>query len=403
MINDDTQVDHVASYLAGKKIALAVTSGIAAIETPKLARQLRRYGASVKVYMTRGASKFIGPAALEWATEDAVVQELSGRAEHICLEDAVVVAPATLNSVNKIMSGIADDAVTTLVASALGMKKPVYLAPTMHESLYQNPFLQENLIRAAAYGIRIIPPRLGEHKAKIPKLENIVARLAHDLSTDLLKGKKVMITAGNAPGKIDSVRRLSNVFKGTLGVEMAKHAYHLGADVTLLMSHSGLPLPEYVRIVKHDDYDEYRANVMNVLSEQQDIGIFSAAVADYIPVNPVEGKIPSGGVLQAIPLVQTKKVIKEVRARFPELFMVTFKYELGKSEKELLSIADARIKQGYQVVVANRGEDMLQSHKAYIVGPQGSDGWVGVPSSKQQITTMLFDEIRKQWRGKEYE
>ena len=101
--NEDLQVDRVENYLEGKSIALCVTGGIAAIETPKIARHLRRYGASVKVYVTPSAYDFIGKSALEWATEQEVVDKLSGRAEHISYHDAVVVAPATLNTINKIM------------------------------------------------------------------------------------------------------------------------------------------------------------------------------------------------------------------------------------------------------------------------------------------------------------
>jgi len=146
--NKDLKVDIVGDYLKGKSIALCITGGIAAIETPKIARQLRRYGASVKAYTTKEALKFIGKASLEWATEQEVVDELSGMAEHICIDDLVLVAPATTNTINKIFVGIADNPVTTLVASALGTDVPVYIAPAMHGSLYKNPFLQENLAKA---------------------------------------------------------------------------------------------------------------------------------------------------------------------------------------------------------------------------------------------------------------
>ena len=172
--NEDLQVDRVENYLEGKSIALCVTGGIAAIETPKIARHLRRYGASVKVYVTPSAYDFIGKSALEWATEQEVVDKLSGRAEHISYHDAVVVAPATLNTINKIMAGIADNPVTTLIASALGRKTPVYIAPTMHESLYNNPIFQKNLMEVYRYGIQIIQPRFSEGKAKIANTMTIV-------------------------------------------------------------------------------------------------------------------------------------------------------------------------------------------------------------------------------------
>jgi phosphopantothenoylcysteine decarboxylase / phosphopantothenate---cysteine ligase len=176
-MNEDLQVEKIGNDLEGRTIALCVTGGIAAIETPKIARQLRRYGADVNAYATPSALKFVGEASLEWATGKRVVCELSGLAEHICREDLVLVAPATLNTMNKMFYGIADNCVTSLVASALGMKKPVYVAPTMHISLYNNPMFQENLAKADKYGVKIIEPRFGENKAKIARTQKIVTEV----------------------------------------------------------------------------------------------------------------------------------------------------------------------------------------------------------------------------------
>jgi len=175
--NEDLQVENIGNDLEGKTIAMCVTGGIAAIETPKIARHLRRYGAEVNCYATENALKFIGRASLEWATEKEVVVELSGLAEHICREDLVLVVPATTNTINKIFSGIADNNVTSLVASAMGMKKPIYLAPSMHLSLYQNPVLEENLGKADGYGIKIIAPRFGENKAKQATTRKVVGEI----------------------------------------------------------------------------------------------------------------------------------------------------------------------------------------------------------------------------------
>ena len=172
--NEDLQVERLGRELEGYKIGLCVAGGIAAIESPKIARQLRRYGADVKCYVTSESLKFVGVDSLIWGSGQDVVSELTGRAEHICLEDLVLVAPATLNTINKIYAGIADNAVTCLIASALGKQVPVYLAPTMHISLYENPFLQENLKKSEQYGLKIIQPRFGENKAKIPRTRDLV-------------------------------------------------------------------------------------------------------------------------------------------------------------------------------------------------------------------------------------
>ncbi len=390
--NKDLKVDIVGDYLKDRSIALCITGGIAAIETPKIARQLRRYGAAVKAYMTPSAQKFITPLPLEWATEQDVVSALSGRAEHICMEDAVVIAPATLNTINKITQGFADNVVTTLVASALGQGKPVYVAPTMHESLYENPVFQENLEKSKEYGMTIIPPRISEGKAKIPKLDTLVAKIVNDLSRSKVRGKKILVTGGPTPGRIDDVRILSNIFKGRLAVEVAKEAYFRGAEVKLLLGSTGIVVPEYLDVSYHMDYDEYYDNVFSELAQEYDVGVFSAAVADYVPEKFVEGKIPSQGALQNIPLVGTKKVIKEVREKYPELYMVTFKYEgQGITHEDLIGIAKKRINEGYDIVVANRAEEMADGHVAHIIGKQGE---LYNPQSKKEIASNIIALIK---------
>jgi len=393
--NQDLQVEKIGDYLENKAIALCVTGGIAAIEAPKIARHLRRYGANVKVYTTPDALKFITKESLEWGSENSVVSELSGKAEHICLEDLVLVAPATLNTINKICAGIADNPVTALVASALGMKKPVYLAPTMHDSLYNNPFLQENLSRVTNYGLHLIEPRHEEGKRKMPGIDEITARVARALSEDPLKGKKVLITGGPTPGKIDDIRRITNIFTGKLAVKIAKEAYLRGAEVKLLLGKTGVAVPSYIDVKYHEEYHEYKANVFTELEKGYGIGIFSAAVADYIPERVMQGKISSGGAITNIPLVQTKKVISEVRKKFPNLFMVTFKYEDDStSYEELMNIANKRvIEDGYQLVVANRAQEMKnRTHKAYVIG---KEGLISTPNSKDEIAKHLLDAIRE--------
>ena len=331
----------------------------------------------------------MGTAALEWATEREVIHALSGRAEHICREDAVVVAPATLNTINGIIAGLANNPVTTLVASALGARKPVLVAPTMHESLYQNPILQRNLANAHAYGITLIPPRLNEGKAKMPAIDTIAAALSRTLSTHAIKGKRVLVTAGSTPVHIDGIRRITNIFRGTLGRMIATEAYWRGADTLLLISDSGVPTPSYLPTLRHHDYDAYVVNVDAELAKGYDAGVFSAAVADYRPVSVHDGKIPSSGELTSIALEPTAKVITRVRRDHPELYMVTFKYELGVTLEELVGIVTDRTRAGYQLVVANRGED-LNPYRAYLIG---SDGTSRVVESKELLARTLVDHL----------
>lgn len=175
-MNDDLKVELIGDRLKGKTVALCVTGGIASVEAVKLIRHFRREGAEVNVYATPEALKFIGKAALEWAAAKPIVVELSGLAEHICTEDVVTIAPATINTVNAIAAGLASNAVTTLVASAIGQKTPVLIAATGHLSLYENPIFQRNLeqLPEIAPCVRFIDPQKEEGKAKMADALNIL-------------------------------------------------------------------------------------------------------------------------------------------------------------------------------------------------------------------------------------
>jgi len=387
--NDDPKVELISDYLLGKKIGLCVTGGVAAMETPKIARMLRRYGAEVTAYVTRAGLSFTTKDGLEWATEKPVITKLSGSAEHLCKNHALLVAPATLNTINKMMYGIADNPVTTLIASALGRGTPILIAPTMHESLYNNPFLMDSLRRSTQYNIKVIEPRISEGKAKIPRLENLVAHVCHELSDHPIKGKRILITGGPTPAKIDDVRRITNKYKGTLAKLIAKEAFHRGAIVKLLMGDTGMQIPSYLPNLIHHDYQEYVDNVLLELGKGFDWGVFSAAVADYAPNLPMQGKIPSGMESLKLELPPTKKVIELVREKYPSLMMATFKVESGLTVEELLDIANER-SQRFELVVANRTEDMVDGHRAYIVH---KNEVLSNPQSKQEIAESLISAI----------
>ncbi|MCK5343748.1 MAG: bifunctional phosphopantothenoylcysteine decarboxylase/phosphopantothenate--cysteine ligase CoaBC, partial [Candidatus Heimdallarchaeota archaeon] len=335
-MNKDLEVELIGDYLKDKRIALCVTGGIASIETPKLARHLRRYGADVSTYMSDSASKFIGECSLEWGTGKKVLRELSGQSEHIAPYDLVLVSPATLNTIGKFANGIADNCITSLLASSLGSKKPIIFTPTMHESMSNNPIYKDNVKRLTDYGVKFIEPRISEGKKKIPRLETIAANVCREVSCDSLKGRKVLVTGGPTPVEIDDVRFITTLFSGGLGVEIAKDAYFRGADVKLLRSKLGSIVPEYIPTSYHKNYDEYFANVFGNLDAGYETGVFTAAVADYRPKTKVSGKIPSQGALKTIELTETAKIIKRVREEYPELFMVTFKYECQVTKEKLL-------------------------------------------------------------------
>jgi len=390
--NDDLQVEKISEHLEGKTIALCVTGGIAAIETPKIARALRRHGAKVKAYMTQEAQKFIGEACLEWGTGEEVVTKLSGKAEHICLEDMVLVAPATANTISKISNGISDNAVTTLVASALGQNKLVYVAPAFHHSLGDNPFFVDNLSKLMKHNVNIIHPREGEGKYKLARVEEIIMETIRGLSEDPLKGKKVLITAGPTRGHIDAVRYVSNHSSGKLGLDLAKELYMRGADIKVIYGPGKVEFPGYISKIDVKTPNEMlEATVKELTEKDYDVAIFAAAVLDFEPEHYADKKTKSGKKM-TITLKPTKKIIKEVDKIGKRIFKVGFKLEYAKNDEELKEIGfRSLVKNNCNLVVANDLTNIKQDeHKAYIITPE--KGYTPI-QNKKELASILSEEI----------
>lgn len=359
----DRQVDLESNHLQDQRIALLVTGSIAAMKAPLIARNLRRQGADVVAFASPEALRYTTIDALEWSTTNSVITKLTANAEHLSDENpftAYVVAPATYNTINKMALGIADSVITSTLGSAIGRmeqrKTQIFLTPTMHGSLH-NSILTQSLHKLEQMGVQIIPPKVANGKNNLPAEKEIAIAVCRTVSTSKLKNIPILVTGGPTPVPIDNIRRLTNRFTGKLGASIAEELYLRGATVKLIHGQSSYAPPSYIPQKIITTYNEYLTEIMGELQHKKYcFGIFSAAVADYQPVQVFPGKIPSGQ-LDKIDLVPTQKVIAEVKAQFPDLSMITFKYQENISHVELINIAKNRLEQGYQMVVANRGEE----------------------------------------------
>jgi phosphopantothenoylcysteine decarboxylase/phosphopantothenate--cysteine ligase len=190
---------------------------------------------------------------------------------------------------------------------------------------------------------------------------------------------------------VDAVRLLTNKFTGRLGILIADELYLRGADALLIHAGGVAQPPTYLPHRAVATYDQYLEQVMAALAEKvHRAAIFSAAVADYRPEEMLPGKTPSGSQM-SIRLVPTRKVIAEVRKAFPRLHMVTFKYQEGVSHQELMSIARQRLAEGYEAVVANRGEEKGAggAQVAYLVSPEDEIRLVGKEAIARGIADYL--------------
>jgi len=174
MIHQETVSGSKSKKLKGKRIVLAVCGSIAAIEAPKLARELMRHGVDIVCVLSESGQKIIHPWALECVTGKKTITDITGSCEHVqyCGDwkgkyELLLISPATANTISKIANGIDDSVVTTFASTALGAKIPMIIAPAMHASMMNNPFVQENIARLKKSGVKFVEPKEEEGKAKL--------------------------------------------------------------------------------------------------------------------------------------------------------------------------------------------------------------------------------------------
>jgi phosphopantothenoylcysteine decarboxylase/phosphopantothenate--cysteine ligase len=320
-------------------VALGVTGSIAAVKVVELAHELRRRGANVRAVMTESARGIVHPWAVEFATDNPVVTEITGSVEHVELcgrdgwADVFLIAPATANTVGKMAAAIDDSPVTTTATTALGAGVPVVVAPAMHEPMYDHPGVLEAIERVESWGVEFVAPRVEEGKAKIATEAAIVLAAARAAGDQPLAGKHVVVTSGATSEPIDPVRVLTNRASGKTGRAVAAACYVRGADVTLV--HDGEDVP-YATVRGAESAAEMTAAAL-AACEDADALISAAAISDYT-VDASDEKIRSGQDL-TLDLQQTPKLIDEVRADFPDLPIVGFKAETSGDDDAMVAAA----------------------------------------------------------------
>ncbi|APJ02813.1 phosphopantothenoylcysteine decarboxylase [Silvanigrella aquatica] len=311
----DTQVEIVSRFLANTKITIVGGGGIAATELPKLARELRRHGAEVHFCVTENCLKFIGIESLRWASSNEVVVNPSGLAEHICTSDALVISPATADVISKASNGICSDGATTLIQSALGMRKTIIFCPTMHESLAFSPIIEENKNKLKSMdGVFFTLPRSEEGKEKLPLPEILAINIAHIINKRKLyfnDSIKTIVTLGGTRTMIDPVRCITNLSTGSLGIQVAKTFYAMGIELTLLCAQTNKSIPEYdnQEIVSLPNYQDMYEYLNNINASKYEGIIHLLAGSDFTPKKTSKSKISSKQDSLNIELIKTKKIL----------------------------------------------------------------------------------------------
>jgi phosphopantothenoylcysteine decarboxylase/phosphopantothenate--cysteine ligase len=390
--------------LQGKKIVLCITGSIAAYRAIDLARLLMRHGADVYAVMTEStASALLNPEIMTWATGNEVVTKLTGNLEHIMLadygmSDLVIVYPCTANTLGKVAAGIDDTPVTSILSVALGSKIPIIVAPAMHEAMYENAFVKQNVSKLREY-MKFVEPKMEAGKAKVADPENILnATISVLHNKTILSGKRVLVTAGSTVEYIDPIRVMTNLSSGKMGIAIAQEAKRMGAAVTVVYGH-GIMDPPCGKIVRVSTGEEmYDAVLSELSSNRYDIAIMTAAVSDFAPLKKSDKKIDTQLGKVEVSLVPTRKIIDEVKNKSKDTFLVAFKADYGVSDSDLIQKAYRKLKESdADIIVANDigrkgSEPGSDKNEVFIVNKKKEV--IHLPSkSKVQVAQRLLEIV----------
>ena len=318
------------NVLKGKNIIVGISGGIAAYKTPQLVRLLKKSGANVRVALTDGAARFVSELSLATVSEERVYRSIFPPADtsgtdytrHISLgewADAFVVAPATANTLAKLSAGLCDDMLTALFIT-LRPQKPVLIFPAMDGQMFLSASVQRNIATLTAQGCRVINPDSGELASglsgvgRMPEPESIVTSLKEALcstsAASPLYGKSVIVTAGPTREKIDGVRFISNYSSGKMGFAIARAAAKRGALVTLITGPVHLETPPGVNRLNIESALEMHDAAASSF-KSCNIFIGAAAVSDYRPLDPSEGKMKKENPEIKLTLVRNPDILAE--------------------------------------------------------------------------------------------
>lgn len=388
-----------------KSIIIGVSGGIAAYKTAYLVSALSKTEADVNVIMTENACEFISPLVFETLTGNKCYVDTFDRnfkfdVEHISLAkkaDIFMIAPATANVIAKIANGIADDMLTT---TFLASKCKKIVSPAMNTAMFENQITQDNIAKLKKYGIGVIEPQNGllacgdTGAGKMPEPDFLFDVIEREIAREKdMLGKKVLVTAGATMESLDPVRFLTNHSSGKMGFAIAKEAMLRGAEVTVVKANTAAEIPNFVKIVEVSSAKDM-FDAVTALSDQQDIIVKAAAVADYTPESYVDSKIKKKDGELSIPLKRTNDILKYLGENKKEgQFLCGFSMETDN----MLENSKAKLsKKNADMIVANNLKDAGSGFKTdtNAVTLITKDGHKSLElKSKAEVAKEIFDEI----------
>jgi phosphopantothenoylcysteine decarboxylase / phosphopantothenate---cysteine ligase len=392
--------------LEGRRILVGVSGSIAAVEVPKIVRELIRHGAEVRAVMSPEATRIVTAEALEFATGHPPVTQLTGNVEHVTLlgpgegqADLYLIAPATANTISKIAHGIDDTAVTSCASVALGGGVPMLLAPAMHAHMAQNPAVEESLGKLRGWGVGIVTGASVEGEEKIASPEEIAAAVLHRLARGPWAGRKIVVIGGASREPVDAVRSITNESSGASAIAIATQAHFRGAEVSLWLGALEVAVPPFLAPTRWGSVEDLLALArgQHATLAAADAVIVPAALSDYT-VDRRPGKIPSRDhATLALTLRRAPKILPELRALAPPpARLVAFKLLAGEGSDRLEAEGQRlRAETGADWVVANDAATMgSPTTEALVLDPKGDRHWIRGP--KPEFAGRLLDELGRE-------
>jgi len=353
--------------LAGKHIVLGLSGGIACYKVADLARLLGKAGATVQGVMTAGAEQFITPVTLQALTGRPVyASQWDARPDnnmaHINLSreaDAILVAPASAEFMAKLVHGRADDLLSLLCLARPIDRVPLLVAPAMNREMWAHPATQRNVAQLQADGTTLLGPDVGEQaclefgEGRMLEAVDLRDELIAFFQPKILRGRRILVTAGPTFEAIDPVRGITNHSSGKMGFAIARAAQEAGADVTLVAGPVHLPTPRGVRRVDVQSARQMHEAVLP-LAQSSDVFVATAAVADWRPAQMNEHKIKKDGkkVAPTFELTENADILADVARLSPRPYCVGFAAE---SENLLKHARDKLQRKNVPLIVGNLG------------------------------------------------
>jgi phosphopantothenoylcysteine decarboxylase/phosphopantothenate--cysteine ligase len=389
--------------VSGKKIMLGVTGSIAAYKAVDILRRLREHDNTVRVVMTKNATRFVSRLTFQTLSGLPVLTDEFAEQEqgigHIAVTDGLdmaLVAPATANIIGKVAAGIADDTLTSVI---MALDCPIVMAPAMNDRMYRNPILQRNIGLLKGQGVRFVEPEAGElacgthGQGRLAGTENILRTVASVFAPPVLAEVTILVTAGPTREPIDAVRFISNPSSGKMGYALAAAARDRGANVILVTGPTQLAPPNGVKTVHVKTAAEMHRAVME-FNDRARVVIMAAAVSDFRPSASSDRKIKKDTAPLTLQLEHTQDILAELGKTPGGRLLVGFAAETDS----IIQNATRKLKQkNLDMIIVN---DLLQegagfgcdTNKVTMIDRSGAATEVPV-MQKAEVASRILDKI----------